>query len=34
MEREHGEPSTGPQHLERRGQRALERAELVVDLDP
>ena len=34
VERDHGEPAAGPQHLERRRQRALERAELVVDLDP
>ena len=34
VERDHREPAVRPQHLERRGQRALERAELVVDLDP
>ena len=34
VERDHAEPAAGPQHLERGGQRALERAELVVDLDP
>ena len=33
VERDHAEPAAGPQHLERRRQRALERAELVVDLD-
>ncbi len=34
VEADHGEPAAGPQHLERRGQRGLERAELVVDGDP
>ena len=34
VERDHGEPAARPQHLERCGQPALERAELVVDLDP
>src|SRR5207249_4639476 len=33
VERDHREPSTGMQHLERRRQRMLERAELVVDRD-
>ena len=34
VEADHGEPAAGPQHLERVGQRGLERAELVVDGDP
>src|SRR2546423_6963885 len=34
VEGDHREPSARPQHLERRRQRTLERAELVVDLDP
>src|SRR5581483_7395556 len=33
MERDHSEASARPQHLERRGQRPLDGAELVVDLD-
>ena len=34
VERDHREPAARAQDLERRRQRALERAELVVDLDP
>src|SRR5579859_8163166 len=34
MEADHRKPTPGPQHLERRRQCRLERAELVVDGDP
>ena len=34
MERDDAETPAGAQHLERRRQRALDGAELVVDLDP
>ena len=34
VERDHREPAARPEHLERRGQRRRERAELVVHRDP
>src|SRR5439155_20729587 len=34
VERDHGEATAWPQHLERGGERSLERAQLVVDRDP